>query len=59
MGERLNMTMDDALRDRFEAWRAVQYQTTGRIPILADGARILVHKGLVADGFPTEQKDKP
>jgi len=51
MPERINMTMDDALRDRFEAWRAKQYQATGRIPSLADSARILVHKGLVADGF--------
>ncbi len=54
MPERMNMTMDDELRDRFEAWRAGQYKETGRIPSLADGARILVHKGLVADGFKPE-----
>lgn len=45
------MTMPEDMRDRFEAWRADQYEKTGRIPSLADAARILVHKGLVADGF--------
>lgn len=51
--ERVNTTMDRELRDRFEAWRAEQYRQTGRIPALADAARILIHKGLVADGFET------
>ena len=51
MTERVNMTMPNDLRDRFEAWRADQYKQTGRIPTLCDAARILVHKGLVADGF--------
>lgn len=51
MPERVNMTMDDELRDRVEAWRAEQHRTTGRIPSLADAARVLVHKGLLADGF--------
>ena len=51
MTERVNMTLPDDLRDRFEAWRADQYKQTGRIPTLCDAARILVHKGLVADGF--------
>ena len=51
MAERINMTIPDDLRDRFEAWRAGQYQETGRIPSLADAARILIHKGLSADGF--------
>lgn len=54
MGERVNMTIPDDMRDRFEAWRADQYKQTGRIPSLADAARILVHRGLVADGFPQE-----
>ncbi len=52
--ERINMTMDDALRDRFEAWRSDQYQETGRIPSLADAARTLVHKGLISEGFGPE-----
>ncbi|MCK5446072.1 MAG: hypothetical protein KAI73_10660 [Rhodospirillaceae bacterium] len=57
MTERINMTMDEELRERFEEWRADQYQATGRIPSLADAARILVHKGLVADGLsPTTAK---
>ena len=57
-GERINMTVPPELRDRFEAWRADQYKKTGRIPSLADTARILVHRGLVADGFkPTEAED--
>lgn len=51
MPERINMTIPDDMRDRFEAWRADQYKQTGRIPSLADAARILIHKGLVADGF--------
>lgn len=55
MAERINMTMDDEMRDRVEAWRAEQQRQTGRIPSLADAARILVHKGLVADGFPIEE----
>lgn len=54
MDERVNMTMGDEMRDRFEAWRADQYKKTGRIPSLADAARVLVHKGLVADGFENE-----
>ena len=53
MVERVNMTMPDDMRDRFEAWRAEQYKQTGRIPSQADAARILVHKGLCADGFET------
>jgi len=59
MIERINMTIDDDMRDRFEAWRAKQYQETGRIPSLADSARILVHKGLVADGFSPRSPDAP
>ena len=51
MTERVNMTMEDSLRDRFEAWRAGEYKKTGRIPTICDAARILVHKGLVAEGF--------
>lgn len=51
MSERVNMTFPDDLRDRFEAWRADQYKQTGRIPTLSDAARILVHKGLVAEAF--------
>lgn len=51
MSERINMTIPNDLRDRFEAWRAAQYRETGRIPSLADAARILIHKGLSADGF--------
>lgn len=53
--KRVNTTMDRELRDRFEAWRADQYVKTGRIPALADAARILIHKGLVADGFGTAE----
>lgn len=49
MSERINMTIPDDLRDRFEAWRADQYRQTGRIPSLADAARILIHKGLMAE----------
>ena len=41
MGERINMTMEDEMRDRFEAWRAKQYEETGRIPTLCDSARII------------------
>ena len=52
---RVNMTMPKEMRDRFEAWRADQYTKTGRIPSMADGARILVHRGLVADGFEAEK----
>ena len=37
---------------RFEAWRADQYRKTGRIPSLADAARMLLHRGLEVDGFP-------
>jgi hypothetical protein len=51
MSDRVNMTMPDEMRDRFEAWRAEQYRQMGRIPSLADAARILVHKGLDAEGF--------
>ncbi len=58
MSERINTTMPDELRDRFEAWRADQYKKTGRIPSLADGARILLHKGLVAEGFKTAPDKK-
>ena len=54
MSERVNLTIPDDMRDRFEAWRAAQYQETGRIPSLADAARVLIHKGLVADGFEPE-----
>lgn len=52
MIERVNMTMDGDLLDRFKAWRADQETKTGRVPNLADAARVLVHKGLVAEGFP-------
>lgn len=52
MSERINMTIPDDMRDRFEAWRAKQYEETGRIPSLADAARILIHRGLAGDGFP-------
>jgi hypothetical protein len=55
MSERVNTTMPDELRDRVEAWRADQYTKTGRIPSQADAARILIHRGLVADGFPTKK----
>lgn len=58
MPERINMTIPDDLRDRFEAWRADQYRQTGRIPSLADAARILVHKGLIADGFGAATDEK-
>ena len=54
MGERVGMTIEDDMRDRFEAWRAKQYEETGRIPNMADASRILVHKGLIADGFPAK-----
>lgn len=54
MAERINLTIPDDMRDRFEAWRAAQYKETGRIPSLADAARILIHKGMVADGFPAQ-----
>lgn len=54
MSERVNMTIPDDMRDRFEAWRAEQYKQTGRIPSLADTARILVHKGLEAEGFQVQ-----
>lgn len=54
---RVNMTMEDEMRDRFEAWRAKQYEETGRIPSMADAARILLHKGLVADGFKPKTTD--
>lgn len=53
---RINMTLPEELRDRFEAWRADQYRQTGRIPSLADAARVLVHKGLAADGFDAAPK---
>lgn len=56
MAERINMTIADDLRDRFEAWRAEQYRHTGRIPSLADAARILIHKGLMAEAEPPSQK---
>ena len=59
MPERINMTMPKELRDRFEAWRADQYQKNGRIPSLADAARILVHRGLVADGFASAEDGAP
>lgn len=55
MADRINMTMDAPMRDRFEAWRAKQYEAKGRIPTLADAARELVHKGLLADGVPPEE----
>lgn len=51
MSDRINMTIPDDMRDRFEEWRADQYRKTGRIPSLADSARILIHRGLAADGF--------
>ena len=57
MSERINMTIPDDMRDRFEAWRADQYKKTGRIPSLADAARTLIHKGLLADGFKMENTD--
>jgi len=53
MTDRINMTLNPEIRDRFEAWRAMQYRETGRIPSLADAARVLIHRGLVADGFLT------
>lgn len=51
MTDRVNMTIPDDMRDRFEAWRARQYNLTGRIPSLAEAARILIHKGLCSEGF--------
>ena len=59
MTERVNMTMPDELRDRFEAWRSDQYKQTGRIPTLCDAGRILVHKGLVAEGFKKPPQKEP
>ena len=53
MSERLNITMSDDLRKRIEMWRAAQYKSTGRIPSLIDAARVLLHKGLVSEGFDT------
>ncbi len=50
--DRINMTLNDEIRGRFEAWRADQYRKTGRIPSLADAARMLLHRGLEVDGFP-------
>ena len=53
MSERVNMTMSDELRERMELWRAAQFNSTGRIPSLIDAARVLIHKGLVFEGFDT------
>lgn len=57
---RLNLTMNDELRDRVEKWRASQYQENGFIPSLTDAAKILLHKGLVAEGCsptPTQENE--
>ncbi len=56
MTERVNMTMSDDLRARMEQWRAAQFDSTGRIPSLIDTARVLIHKGLVFEGFDTRGK---
>lgn len=56
--ERVSVPMDADLRNRVEAWRAEQHAKTGRIPSLADAARVLVHIGLVADGFPSHPEGK-
>ena len=46
------MTISGEMRDRIEAWRVDQHKKTGRIPTLADAARMLVHIGLRKEGFP-------
>jgi len=55
---RVNTTFDPAVRDRIELWRAAQVEATGRIPDLTDAVRVLVHKGLVAEGFSVESKEQ-
>lgn len=56
MSDRVNLTISDDMRDRFEAWRAEQYKWSGRIPSMADACRTLIHKGLVADGFKLDRE---
>ena len=53
--ERINTSMDDEMRARVEAWRAAHYEKNGAIPTQADAVRILIHRGLVADGFPLKK----
>ena len=48
---RVNTTFDGDVRLRIEKWRAAQVEQTGRVPELTEAVRLLVHKGLVADGF--------
>ena len=55
---RINTTVTGELRDRVEAWRAAQYKKNGSIPELTEAARILMHKGLVADGFNINSREQ-
>lgn len=56
---RVNSTFTGAVRQRMEQWRAAQVEATGRIPDLAETVRILVHKGLAAEGFEATQQGRP
>ena len=58
LSDRVNSTFTGDVRVRMEKWRAGQVAETGRIPDLAETVRILVHKGLVAEGFNTSEKEE-
>lgn len=50
MSERINIVLSDDMRDKFEAWRARQYEVSGRIPSLTEGLRMLIQEALEKDG---------
>lgn len=48
---RVITVIDEELWFVFEKWRADQFSSNGKIPSMAEAARVLISRGLAVEGY--------